>query len=85
MPELGQCLPGMHAFTGCDTVSDFGKKGKIKTWKLIQQNDIYQNLFGELGNNKVVQQGLYEKLEQFTKRVILIRLDMNYFVLRKGR
>ena len=28
-------LPGMHSFTGCDTVSAFGGKGKVSALKLM--------------------------------------------------
>ena len=27
------CLPGFHAFTGCNTTSSFSRKGKKRAWK----------------------------------------------------
>ena len=35
--ELCKCLIGMHAFTGCDTVSAFAGKGKITALRLVKQ------------------------------------------------
>lgn len=35
-------LPGLHSFTGCDTVSTFAEKGKISALKLMQKNRKYQ-------------------------------------------
>ena len=38
-------LPGLHAFTGCDSVSAFSGKGKETTSKLVKQNKSFQTLF----------------------------------------
>lgn len=35
--DVCKALPGMHCFTGCDTVSAFGGKGKINAFKLMQK------------------------------------------------
>ena len=37
VPMASKSLPGLHVYTGCDTVSAFGGKGKLKAWKLVQQ------------------------------------------------
>ena len=42
-------LPGLHAYTGGDTVSAFAGKGKLKSWKLVHQNEDYQQTLSELG------------------------------------
>ena len=41
--------PGMLSFTGCDTVSAFGGKGKMNASKLIQKNKKYQEAEVESG------------------------------------
>ena len=38
-------LPGLHSFTGCDTVSAFEGKKKISAFKLMQKNTKYQDAF----------------------------------------
>ena len=37
-PDVCSALPGMHALTGCDTVSAFVGKGKVAALKLVQTN-----------------------------------------------
>ena len=32
VPEMSAVLPIFHAFTGCDTVSGFSRRGKETTW-----------------------------------------------------
>ena len=48
-PVASQCLSGLHAIMGCDTVSAFSGKGKVKALKLVLQNESYQEIFSELG------------------------------------
>jgi hypothetical protein len=36
--DLCLALPGMHALTGCDTVSFFKTKGKTLAWKIFLEN-----------------------------------------------
>lgn len=43
--ELCRSLPGLHAFTGCDSVSAFSGKGTVTTSKLVKQNKSFQTLF----------------------------------------
>ena len=40
-----EALPGLHAFTGCNTVSAFSGKGKIKALKIMPKYDVFINLF----------------------------------------
>ena len=35
--DICSALPGVHSFTGCDTVSAFGGKGKVSALKLMQK------------------------------------------------
>ena len=36
---MGKSLPRIYAFTGCDTVSSFAGKGKLKAYKKVQEKD----------------------------------------------
>ena len=47
--ELCRSLPGLHTFTGCETVSAFSGKGKVTALKLVKQNQSFQTLFQENG------------------------------------
>ena len=38
-PMAARCLPGMHAFTGSDSVIVFGGKGKLKAYKLVYSTE----------------------------------------------
>ncbi|KAG0712699.1 hypothetical protein GWK47_002042 [Chionoecetes opilio] len=42
-------LIGMHAFTGCDTVSAFAGRGKMTTLKQVKMDKTYQDAFHDLG------------------------------------
>ena len=34
--DMGRALPGLHGITGCDSVSAFFRRGKIKGFRLLQ-------------------------------------------------
>ena len=57
-------LIGLHAFTGCDSVSGFHGKGKVKPAKLLQKKK-YQALFSDLGKDFDVTDDLLISLEKF--------------------
>lgn len=61
-----RALIGMHAYTGCDTVSSFAGKGKAKALKILMHSRDYQTTFTELGTEWNVSAALFEKLEAFT-------------------
>ena len=42
-------LSGLHAITGCDSVSDFAGKGKAKALKLLMKSRTYVDAFMDLG------------------------------------
>ena len=44
-----EALVGMHAFTGCDTVSAFADKREAKALKMLTNSKDYQDNFMELG------------------------------------
>jgi hypothetical protein len=46
---VSKALLGLHGFTGCDTISAFSGKGKVKPLQLMLKNDVYCDLFASLG------------------------------------
>ena len=65
-PEVCKCLIGLHAYTGCDSVSAFAGKGKITALKLIKRHKSFQDLFKQLGMQWEVSSELFERLQEFT-------------------
>ena len=63
---ISRCLPGLHAYTVCDTVSCFAGKGKVKSWKVVQACEKSQLALSELGDQGKVSTDLYKMLEEFT-------------------
>ncbi len=64
--DVCRSLIGMHAYTGCDSVSAFAGKGKARALKLLMSNSDHQETFIELGQEWNLSQELLEKLEAFT-------------------
>ena len=52
--ELCDALVGLHAFTGCDSVSAFAGKGKSKSIKLLLSSEKYIDLFKGFGKEYLV-------------------------------
>ena len=59
-------LVGMHAYTGCDTVSAFAGRGKMGALKLMKSEKTYQEAFSKLGRSWNVFPDLFEKLQEIT-------------------
>ena len=64
--DVCKVLIGLHAFTGCDTVSAFAGKGKLNALKLTKKTVDYQQCFSELGRSWQMSNELFAKLEAFT-------------------
>lgn len=64
--DVCTALVGLHAYTGCDTVSAFAGKGKLGALKLMKKEHTYQQCFGELGESWDISPELIQKLEAFT-------------------
>lgn len=62
---LCDSLIGLHAFTGCDSVSCFAGKGKLLALKLLKKDPTNQ-AFKQLGQLWELSNEIFEKLEQFT-------------------
>ena len=58
-------LIGMHAYTGCDTVSAFAGRGKLGALKLMRAEH-WQEVFRELGQSWGLSTDLFKKLQAFT-------------------
>jgi 5'-3' exonuclease len=63
--DITHALIGLHAITGCDSVSGFYGKGKVKAAKLLFKEQAYQQSLGELGMQHEVSEDLCAKLDSF--------------------
>ena len=87
---MGVCraLVGLHAFTGCDTVSAFAGRGKAKALKLLISHVDHQDTFSRLGQEWELSQKLVEQLEAFTCLLyapkLINELRYHLFCAKKG-
>ena len=58
-------LIGLHAFTGCDSVSSFAGKGKWKALQLLFKNNTYVQALMKLGESWTIEDELFEILQLF--------------------
>ena len=65
-PEVCDALIGMHAYTGCDTVSCFSGRGKISALKMLKKDKDICNTMQLLGEDWTVNQDLFSKFNRFT-------------------
>jgi len=63
--DVSEAVIGLHAFTGCDSVSAFAGCGKMKAFKLVKANQNFQSLFKELGQQWSLSSSLQARLERF--------------------
>ncbi|XP_067640047.1 uncharacterized protein CAH3 isoform X1 [Eurosta solidaginis] len=49
-PQLSAALPGFHALTGCDFNPAFFRKGKNRTFQLLQKTQKYIDAFKKISN-----------------------------------
>lgn len=59
-------LLGLYAYTGCDTVSAFAGKGKLKAMKLLVAETEYIDLLCKVGKSMELDEEMFSKLEEFT-------------------
>lgn len=71
-------LVGLHAYTGCDSVSSFSGQGKIKGLKLMQQNQSFQEAFTKLGKHWHMTDELFQILQEFTCKLYAARTNIIY-------
>ena len=87
-----KALIGMHAYTGCDTVSAFAGKGKAKALKLLTTSSENQDTFTKVGQEWDIPPERMDKLEAFifllyaTKASSTQINDLRYhlFCVKKG-
>jgi len=73
--DVSIALPGLHAFTGCDTVSAISGQGKLKGLKLMRQHEKFLQVFKELGQQWELTQHSHEVLEEFVCKLYACRSD----------
>ena len=64
--EVCRCLPGLHAFTGWDTLSAFSEKGQMTALKLTKRHARFRELFQLVGTDWDVPDELFSRLQEFT-------------------
>jgi len=66
--DICTALIGLHAFTGCDSVSAFAGKGKVSAYKLMRKQTIktkYQQTFISLGQKWDLDKQVLDNLVMF--------------------
>ena len=58
-------LKGFHSFTGCDTISAFVGRGKVKPIKLMLKDIKYIKMFSRLGANTNISTEILHSLTEF--------------------
>ena len=64
-PDISSSLLSLHVFTGCDTISCFKGKGKIKSSGLMKETEESVQTFKVLGCNWHLTKDLFQQLEKF--------------------
>ena len=64
--DVCEALLGMHAITGCDTVSSFAGKRKLSAFQLVKTNVSFQELFARFGLSWEFSDADFTKLQMFT-------------------
>ena len=88
--NMCRSLVGLHSFTGCDSTSAFAGKGKLSALKLLRRNQLYSDLFSELGVEWSVSSELFQKLQEFvcvwygTKSTDINKSRYQLFCIKKG-
>ena len=64
--SICDALIGLHAFTGCDTVSALTGRGKLGALTLMKKDSTHQETFSQLGQSWEVSKQLFDKIQLFT-------------------
>ena len=65
MDFVSKALLGLHGFTGCDTISAFSGKGKVKPLQLMLKNIAYFDLFASIGGEPELLEDLFRVVQKF--------------------
>lgn len=60
-----KAIVGLHVFTGCDSVSAFKGKGKVKSLRLLTRSQAAIQVFSQLGDSWDIGNELFKGLEEF--------------------
>ena len=85
-------LPRFHAFTGCGTVSAFQGRGIVLVFRIMAQDQGFQEVFQRLGRGWQLSNKLYRDLPRFTCAMYcknagtneVNKLRYRLFCLKKG-
>lgn len=77
-PSVCKALLGMHAYTGCDSVSSFAGRGKMASLKMLKQDAELQTTFADLGAMWDVSESLLNKLEAFTCQMYVTKTSIQH-------
>ena len=69
---------GMHAFSGCDSVSSFYGKGKQKFFSLTEESTKWQSFFSAIGSSWDISSDLEALCEEFTVALYHVANDNMY-------
>ena len=89
-PRVCQVLPGLHALTGCDTVSSFSGKGKKRAFEIVRDSQVTSDSVQVLGKSLPLSEQSITKLEEVVCRVYndnqckLVN-DLRYKIFCKGK
>ena len=67
--SIRESLIGLHAFTGCDTVSAFASRRKLDALNPMKSDITYLETFSQVGQSWDVKPPIYEKVQHFTCRM----------------
>ena len=85
---VSKALLGLHAFTGCDSVSAFAGIGKAKPLRLLCSKNEFQVMFQNLGEQWFITEELCVQLESFVCAMYGMKKgnqDVNECQKRRGR
>ena len=85
-------VPGFHAFADCDTISAFQGRGKVLVFRIMAQDQGFQDVFHGLGREWQLSNELYRDLQRFTCAMYrknsgtneVNKLRYRLFCLKKG-
>ena len=90
--NLCRSLPALHAFTGCDMVSAFAKKGKVAPLNIVKAEEQFYKPFQKLGMDWTLSDETFNEIQAFMCRLYGCKIgieDVNLyryqmFLARKG-
>lgn len=91
--DVCEALIGLHAFTGCDTVSAFAGKGKVAALKIIRKDPELNEAMKRLGKQWNLTPELFQLIEKLTCQIYQSKTvstevnDLRYglFQFKKGK